>query len=221
MLVDGEAALAAAQSYAALLATTVGPRALRVTKRQLYDDLLTHDVGAALDDARRLLDEAMTTGGVPGRCRRAARTASASVLILPQSIHHTPDVNSLGNGGERDGPILDRTAHGVVDRPGPGCRPGVGRRRCGATSRPPASTPKTRRCHASSCCSAPPRSWPGCGSRSAGGRRGRRRRRREHRCRRRVGADPHVGASPGSAAWRTPNHRSSPTPPARRSARSR
>ena len=32
-----------------------------MTKRQLYDDLLTHDVGAALADARRLLDEAMTT----------------------------------------------------------------------------------------------------------------------------------------------------------------
>ena len=34
---------------------------LRTTKRQIYDDLLRHDVGAALDDARRLLVEAMTT----------------------------------------------------------------------------------------------------------------------------------------------------------------
>ena len=32
-----------------------------MTKRQLYDDLLTHDVGASLVEARRLLGEAMTT----------------------------------------------------------------------------------------------------------------------------------------------------------------
>lgn len=61
VLTDGDAALAAAQSYASILATTVGPQALRTTKRQLYDDLLTHDVGAALDAARRLLDESMAT----------------------------------------------------------------------------------------------------------------------------------------------------------------
>ena len=40
---------------------TVGPNALRTTKRQIYDDLLRHDVGASLVDARRLLDEAMGT----------------------------------------------------------------------------------------------------------------------------------------------------------------
>ena len=34
---------------------------LRTTKRQIYDDLLRHDVGAALADARRLLVEAMST----------------------------------------------------------------------------------------------------------------------------------------------------------------
>ena len=39
----------------------VGPNALRTTKRQIYDDLLRHDVGASLVDARRLLDEAMGT----------------------------------------------------------------------------------------------------------------------------------------------------------------
>lgn len=61
VLPDGDAALAAAHDYAAMLATSVGPLALRTTKRQLYDDLLTHDVGAALSQARRLLDAAMTT----------------------------------------------------------------------------------------------------------------------------------------------------------------
>jgi enoyl-CoA hydratase/carnithine racemase len=61
VLPDGEATLAAARAYAAMLATAVGPGALRTTKRQLYDDLLTHDVGASLVEARRLLAEAMTT----------------------------------------------------------------------------------------------------------------------------------------------------------------
>ena len=32
-----------------------------MTKRQIYDDLLRHDVGAALADARRLLADAMAT----------------------------------------------------------------------------------------------------------------------------------------------------------------
>jgi enoyl-CoA hydratase/carnithine racemase len=61
VLTDGEATLATAQAYATTLATSVGPGALRMTKRQLYDDLLTHDVGASLVEARRLLGEAMTT----------------------------------------------------------------------------------------------------------------------------------------------------------------
>ena len=61
VLEDGDATLAAARRYAADLATSVGPNALRTTKRQIYDDLLRHDVGAALLDARRLLGEAMTS----------------------------------------------------------------------------------------------------------------------------------------------------------------
>ncbi len=59
VLADGEATLAAAHDYAAMLATAVAPSSLRMTKRQLYDDLLTHDVGASLGEARRLLDVAM------------------------------------------------------------------------------------------------------------------------------------------------------------------
>ena len=61
VLPGGPATLTAAQHYAARLATTVGPQALRTTKRQLYDDVLSNDVGAALTAARRLLGEAMTT----------------------------------------------------------------------------------------------------------------------------------------------------------------
>lgn len=61
VLADGAATLAAAHRYATDLASTVGPNALRTTKRQIYGDLLRHDVGAALVDARRLLDDAMGT----------------------------------------------------------------------------------------------------------------------------------------------------------------
>lgn len=61
VLDDGNATLDAARRYAGDLATSVGPSALRTTKRQIYDDLLRHDVGAALVDARRLLGEAMTS----------------------------------------------------------------------------------------------------------------------------------------------------------------
>jgi enoyl-CoA hydratase/carnithine racemase len=59
VLADGDETLAAATRYAHQLAASVGPHALRTTKRQIYDDLLRHDVGASLRDARRLLEEAM------------------------------------------------------------------------------------------------------------------------------------------------------------------
>ena len=58
---NGEATLAAAQRYAQLLATTVGPQALATTKRQITADLLRHDPAASVDDSLRLLDEAMGT----------------------------------------------------------------------------------------------------------------------------------------------------------------
>ena len=61
VLPDGDATLAAAREYAATLATNVAPSSLRMTKRQLYDDLLSHDIGASLVEARRLLAAAMTT----------------------------------------------------------------------------------------------------------------------------------------------------------------
>jgi enoyl-CoA hydratase/carnithine racemase len=50
-----------AVQYARQLATGVGPRALQVTKRQIYTDLLSVDVGAAITTSQRLLAEAMTT----------------------------------------------------------------------------------------------------------------------------------------------------------------
>jgi enoyl-CoA hydratase/carnithine racemase len=56
---DGEATLAAATGYARQLAHSVSPRSLTVTKRQLYDDLLRHDVGASIEEFKRLLNEMM------------------------------------------------------------------------------------------------------------------------------------------------------------------
>jgi enoyl-CoA hydratase/carnithine racemase len=56
---DGESALAAAHDCARLLATTASPESLAITKRQLYDDLLSHDVGASVEESKRLLDVMM------------------------------------------------------------------------------------------------------------------------------------------------------------------
>ncbi len=58
---DGEATLAAATDYARLLASTTGPNAVTVTKRQLATDLLRHDPAASVNDSIRLLGEAMAT----------------------------------------------------------------------------------------------------------------------------------------------------------------
>ena len=56
---DGEEALDAARECAHRLATTVSSASLAVTKRQLYDDLLRHDVGASVEESKRLLNEMM------------------------------------------------------------------------------------------------------------------------------------------------------------------
>jgi enoyl-CoA hydratase/carnithine racemase len=53
--------LPAAQDYARHLATDASPAAVRTTKRQLYDDLLRHDVGASVEESKRLLDDATRT----------------------------------------------------------------------------------------------------------------------------------------------------------------
>lgn len=61
VLPDGHAALSAAREYADLLSTTVGPKAVSVTKAQIYHDLHRHDSAASVADSKRLLDEAMQT----------------------------------------------------------------------------------------------------------------------------------------------------------------
>jgi enoyl-CoA hydratase/carnithine racemase len=58
---DGASALAAAQAYGRLLASTTGPTAVTTTKRQLTADLLRHDPAASISDSLRLLDQAMGT----------------------------------------------------------------------------------------------------------------------------------------------------------------
>lgn len=61
VLPDGESTLNAARAYAELLATSVGPNAVTVTKSQIYRDLHRHDAAASVADSKALLDEAMGT----------------------------------------------------------------------------------------------------------------------------------------------------------------
>ncbi|CAN5445365.1 enoyl-CoA hydratase-related protein [soil metagenome] len=61
VLPDGETCLARARSYAADLARTPGPEAVRTTKAQIVTDLLRHDVGASISDSKRLMHTAMGT----------------------------------------------------------------------------------------------------------------------------------------------------------------
>ena len=58
VLADGDATLAAAQACAAQIAL-VSPASVATTKRQLYDDLLSHDVGASVERSKTLLDQMM------------------------------------------------------------------------------------------------------------------------------------------------------------------
>jgi enoyl-CoA hydratase/carnithine racemase len=55
---DGEGALAEALACAHRLAA-VSPASVAATKRQLYDDLLSPDVGASVEESKRLLDRMM------------------------------------------------------------------------------------------------------------------------------------------------------------------
>jgi enoyl-CoA hydratase/carnithine racemase len=61
VLTDGETTLAAATDYATLLATSVGPNAVTVTKAQIYRDLHRLDAAASVAESKTLLDEAMRT----------------------------------------------------------------------------------------------------------------------------------------------------------------
>ena len=58
---DAATTLATATAYAHRLADTAGPNAVRMTKRQVYDDLLSHDVGASITSSKRLMNDAMAT----------------------------------------------------------------------------------------------------------------------------------------------------------------
>ena len=58
---SGEDTLTTAHRYAHMLATTAGPQAVRVTKQQIYADLLRHDVGASVTDSKRLMNIAMNS----------------------------------------------------------------------------------------------------------------------------------------------------------------
>ena len=58
---DGEATLEMALAYAHNLASTAGPNAVRVTKAQVYGDLISHAVGDSVDESVRLIDEATKT----------------------------------------------------------------------------------------------------------------------------------------------------------------
>lgn len=58
---DAESTLQMALTTARTLADSVGPTALRTTKRQIHADLLSQHPAAAIDEAQRLLGEAMGT----------------------------------------------------------------------------------------------------------------------------------------------------------------
>ena len=58
---DGESTLEMALAYAHTLAATAGPNAVRVTKAQVYGDLISHAVGDSVDESVRLIDEATKT----------------------------------------------------------------------------------------------------------------------------------------------------------------
>lgn len=55
---DGGAALTMAREWARNLAVNAGPNAVRMTKAQVYADLLSHAVGDSVDESVRLIDEA-------------------------------------------------------------------------------------------------------------------------------------------------------------------
>lgn len=56
---DGEAAVEAAIGYARAMVANAAPSAMQVTKNQLYQDLIRHDVGASVERSQHLLHEMM------------------------------------------------------------------------------------------------------------------------------------------------------------------
>ena len=58
---DGDGALAMAREWASSVAAGAGPNAVRMTKAQIYADLISHAVGDSVDGSVRLIDEATKT----------------------------------------------------------------------------------------------------------------------------------------------------------------
>lgn len=58
---DGAATLGMAHRWAADVAAGAGPNAVRMTKAQIYNDLLTHAPGDSVDESVRLINEATAT----------------------------------------------------------------------------------------------------------------------------------------------------------------
>lgn len=58
---DGDGALQMAREWAANVVATAGPNAVRMTKAQIYADLISHAVGDSVDESVRLIDEATKT----------------------------------------------------------------------------------------------------------------------------------------------------------------
>lgn len=58
---NGNDALARALEWAHLMASSTGPHAVAITKRQIYRDLLRHDLGVSIDESISLIDVATRT----------------------------------------------------------------------------------------------------------------------------------------------------------------
>ena len=59
--VDGEGAVAMALEWAHLVASTTGPHAVAITKRQMYRDIIRHELGHSIDESIALIDAATRT----------------------------------------------------------------------------------------------------------------------------------------------------------------
>ena len=79
---DGAGALAAATAAARQLATEVSPASVAATKRQLYGDLLRSDVGAAVEDSKRLMDRMMAGADYREGVASPPRAPPADLLTL-------------------------------------------------------------------------------------------------------------------------------------------
>ncbi len=86
VLPDGQATLDEARRYSAALTSTVGPAAARTTKRQIYDDLLRHDVGAALDGCTPLARRGDDDRRVPRGSGSVSRAPTTAILTAVRRL---------------------------------------------------------------------------------------------------------------------------------------